>query len=258
MIDGTRSNRGHDPGAGPRARRAADAGWHALPLVALSDDRPRRQARTTRSPRSRSRHAPRAAPACRPAPTRSSSRSPPTAGGSYAANEDAGQRLDHRSVEGEDARHADVGTEPEGVTVSPDGRWVYVTAETSNTILRHRRAARASVVSTFLVDARPRSTAFSPNGRFAYATSEIGGTIARVDARRIASSRGRIGTGEEKPVGVAVSPDGQHLYVTTGAGHALAQLDAVRSTRGGARRSAAALGSRALARWRVSPTPPTD
>ena len=119
-----------------------------------------------------------------------------------------------------------VGTEPEGVTASPDGRWIYVTGETSNTGSVIDVAAER-VVATFLVDARPRDVAFSHDARYAYVTSEVGGTVARVDARRHrVLSRGRIGTGEEKPVGIAVAPDGSRVYLATGATSALVALDA--------------------------------
>lgn len=55
-----------------------------------------------------------------------------------------------------------VGIEPEGVALSPDGRWVYVTAETSNTVsVIDTRASQ--VVASFLVDPRPRAAAL-PHG----------------------------------------------------------------------------------------------
>lgn len=46
-----------------------------------------------------------------------------------------------------------VGIEPEGVTISPDGRWVYVTAETSNTVSVIDTKTN-QVITTLLVGAR--------------------------------------------------------------------------------------------------------
>src|ERR1044071_537018 len=62
-----------------------------------------------------------------------------------------------------------VGIEPEGVAISPDRRWVYVTAETSNTV-SVIDTARRTVAASFLVDPRPRSAALSPDCRWAYVT----------------------------------------------------------------------------------------
>ena len=53
--------------------------------------------------------------------------------------------------------------EPEGVGVSPDGRWVYVTSETSNSVsIIDVRTNK--VVANLLVDLRPRAVAFTPDG----------------------------------------------------------------------------------------------
>src|SRR4029453_15678497 len=95
-----------------------------------------------------------------------------------------------------------VGIEPEGVAVSPDGRWVYVTAETSNTVsVIDTRANR--VVASFLGDGPPRGGAFSPEGSRAYVTNEISGTLSVIDARRHeVLSTVELEGGEGKPVGV--------------------------------------------------------
>ena len=72
-----------------------------------------------------------------------------------AANEDAGNASIIDPISGKVLASLVVGPEPEAVTVSPDGRWVYVTGETSNTIsVIDMRTEK--VVTTFLVDARPR------------------------------------------------------------------------------------------------------
>ena len=49
-----------------------------------------------------------------------------------------------------------VGLEPEGVGISPDDRWVYVTAETSNNVSVIDTTTQ-QVVASFLVDPRPRA-----------------------------------------------------------------------------------------------------
>jgi len=52
----------------------------------------------------------------------------------YAANEDAGTATVTDIRKNKVISSLIVGIEPEGVALSPDGRWVYVTAETSNTV----------------------------------------------------------------------------------------------------------------------------
>ena len=73
-----------------------------------------------------------------------------------------------------------VGGEPEGVTLSPDGRWVYVTSENDSQVTVIDAVA-LEVVTVFDVGARPRSSNFSPDSTRAYVTAENGGTVSVVD-----------------------------------------------------------------------------
>src|SRR5256885_8861907 len=106
-----------------------------------------------------------------------------------------------------------VGIEPEGVAISPSGRWVYVTAETSNSV-SVIDTRKKSVVSNFLVDVRPRAAAWAPDGARAYVTNEISGTLAVIDGRthELISSI-PIDAAQGKPVGVVVSSDSRTVYV---------------------------------------------
>ena len=71
----------------------------------------------------------------------------------YVSNEDAGNAR-RSTAHGRVTKTYIVGIEPEGVAASPDGRWVYVTAETSNTVsVIDTRLGK--VVASFLVDVRP-------------------------------------------------------------------------------------------------------
>ena len=77
-----------------------------------------------------------------------------------------------------------VGGEPEGVTRSPDGRWVYITSENDNqvTVIDHRgagggRGVRRRGPAPLVPRSRPDSTR-------AYVTAENGGTVSVVDNRR--------------------------------------------------------------------------
>jgi len=69
------------------------------------------------------------------------------------------------------------GSEPEGVTMSPDGRLVYVTSEGESRVTAIDAAANR-VLTHFEVPPRPRASAFSPDSGHAYVTSENGGTVS--------------------------------------------------------------------------------
>src|SRR5437867_825461 len=98
-----------------------------------------------------------------------------------------------------------VGIEPEGVAVSPDGRWVYVTAETSNSV-SVLDTKRNAVLSNFLVDVRPRAAAWAPDGAPAYVSNEISAMLAVIAGRthELISSI-PIDGASGRPVGVALT-----------------------------------------------------
>ena len=105
------------------------------------------------------------------------------------------------------------------------GRWVAVTAETSNSVSLIDQA-RNKVVDNLLVDLRPRAAAFSPDGKKLYVTAEIGGTLSVIDAKtHVLLKTIPIARGEGKPVGVAISSDGQRVYVAGGWSGTLSVID---------------------------------
>ena len=75
------------------------------------------------------------------------------------------------------------GEEPEGVKVSPDGKFVYVTSEQEGTVAVVDTAA-AKVIKTFKVGRRPRSIAFMPDGMRAYVNAENDGNVVVVDSAK--------------------------------------------------------------------------
>ena len=137
----------------------------------------------------------------------------------YVANEDAGTATvtDLEETKGASRRWSSASS-PRGSPSSPDGRWVYVTAETSNTVSVIDTPC-TQVVASFLVDPRPRAAAFSPDGKRAYVTAEIGGTVSVVDAAGHQVIAYDPQPPRPKPVGVVVSPDGQRVYVANGHGN---------------------------------------
>ena len=87
------------------------------------------------------------------------------------------------TVVGAHCRDPADGSEPEGVTMSPDGRLVYVTSEGESRVTAIDATANR-VLTHFDVGARPRASAFSPDGAHAYVTSENGGTVSVVDTAK--------------------------------------------------------------------------
>ena len=74
-----------------------------------------------------------------------------------------------------------VGEEPEGVKVSPNGKFVYVTSENTGTV-SVIDVANANLIKTFKVGHRPRSVAFMPDSSRAYIPAENDGAVTLADA----------------------------------------------------------------------------
>ena len=145
----------------------------------------------------------------------------------YVSNEDNGTATATDIASGDTLATLVTGIEPEGVIISPDGRWVYVMAETSSTVTVID-TEKLAVAQTFLVGTRPRDGAFSPDGRRAYISSELGGTLAVVDTgtHTVIDTVPIAYNDTMKPVGVLVSPAGDRVYVANGRGNSVSVIDA--------------------------------
>ena len=144
----------------------------------------------------------------------------------YAGSEDTGAVM---ILDPQDPGHVAsiaVGDEPEGVALSPDERFLYVTLESDNKIAVVDVATRR-VIAKVAVGGRPRSIAFSPDGSRAYVTNELQGTVTELDGRTHQVVRTMTVPGKApRPMGVATSPDGARIYVTTGREGSLVAIDA--------------------------------
>ena len=125
----------------------------------------------------------------------------------------------------------DVGIEPEGMAVSPDGKWVINTSETTN-MLHWIDTSTHELVDNTLVDQRPRHVEFSKDGSLVWASAEIGGTVAIVDTttRQINHTiRFKIpGVHRDKiqPVGIKLTDDGKYAFIALGPANHVAVVDA--------------------------------
>ena len=145
----------------------------------------------------------------------------------YVASEDTGQAVVIDIMSGGVDATIPVGGEPEGVAISPDGRWVYMTSE-EDAQVAVIDTRQNKVAATIKVGARPRSVSFSPDGRRAYVSGENDRTVKVIDvsSHRVLNSVQLPGE-TMLPMDVIPSPDGRRIYVSTGRGGMVAALDAV-------------------------------
>jgi YVTN family beta-propeller protein/parallel beta-helix repeat protein len=103
-----------------------------------------------------------------------------------------------------------VGSNPFGVAVSPDGTNVYITNLGSGNV-SVIDAATNNVIATVNAGKRPYGIAVSPEGSKVYVTNEYSGTVSVIDiATNSVVATLPVGSW---PSGIAVNPDGKAVYV---------------------------------------------
>jgi len=124
-----------------------------------------------------------------------------------------------------------VGVEPEGITVSPDNRWIISASETTN-MLHWIDAKTNNIVENTLVDPRPRAVTFTADSKFAWATSEMAGSLMIVDAKtkqvtkRIGFEIQGVTKDKIQPVGVVIDKESKRAYVALGPANRVAVINA--------------------------------
>ena len=105
-----------------------------------------------------------------------------------------------------------VGVEPEGVGVSPDGKKVVATSETTN-MAHFIDTESYEVIHNVLVGTRPRFAEFTHDGKQVWVSSELGGTVSVIDAnnykilKTIEFEIQGLKKEEIQPVGVRITND---------------------------------------------------
>lgn len=127
----------------------------------------------------------------------------------------------HRQRQGKAVKEIPVGVEPEGMAVSPDGKTVINTSETTN-MIRLVDAETLEVTDNVLVDSRPRFAEFTRDGSKLWTAAEVGGTVTVIDPKtktilkKIEFSVPGLNKEAIQPVGVRVTKDGKKAFVALG------------------------------------------
>ena len=123
-----------------------------------------------------------------------------------------------------------VGVEPEGVGVSPDGKTVVVTSETTN-MAHFVDTETYEITDNVLVGSRPRFAEFTGDGSKVWVTSDGDGVVSVlvVETRKIIKTIGFAIPGVQpeyiQPVGVRVTKDGSKVFVALGPANRVAVID---------------------------------
>jgi PQQ-dependent catabolism-associated beta-propeller protein len=124
----------------------------------------------------------------------------------------------------------DVGVEPEGMAVSPDGGLAVNTSETTNMV--HWIDTRTNeLIDNTLVGQRPRHAEFTDDGKQLWVSSEIGGTVAVIDVARreviktISFAVKGVAKDRVQPVGIKLTRDGRYGFDALGPANHVAVVD---------------------------------
>ena len=148
-----------------------------------------------------------------------------TDGRLYVANEDTASLtvLDLKS--GAIVSRVPVGKEPEGVRVSPDGKWVLVSNESDNSI-SIIDTKTLKVTKSVTVGKRPRDIAFTPDGKSAYVSGEFDSSVYRIHLPAGAPvEKAMQFDNNERPMSVRLDHKRNRLYASLGRGGNVAIID---------------------------------
>ena len=147
-------------------------------------------------------------------------------GNIYISNEDDAKATVFNPKDGSQVAEIPVGLEPEGVAISPTGKHVIVTSESTN-MLHVIAVPGHNIVANILVGARPRSAVFNKAGDLAYSTSEISGEVKKVDMKEFKIlSKAKIADEKAKPKDILLSNDEKTIYVAGGRANQILVMDA--------------------------------
>src|SRR5580698_3234035 len=161
-----------------------------------------------------------------PAPSPSTGTSSATA---WVVNQEDGTVVPISVASQAPGRPVRVGSGPDDIALTPNGRTVYVANQASGTVTpvstRTRKAGKAIRVSD------PGAIAITPDGRTAYVANADAGTVTPID---IAASRALapISLGASDPAFIAITPNSKIAYVLTSAPEQVIPITTASNTAG--------------------------
>ena len=122
-----------------------------------------------------------------------------------------------------------VGVEPEGMGISPDGKILVNTSETTN-MAHFIDTQTRQIVANVLVDSRPRFAEFKHDGSELWVSSEVGGTVSVIDpvkrevTKKVAFDIAGLRKEAIQPVGINITKDGKTGFVALGPANRVAVI----------------------------------
>jgi PQQ-dependent catabolism-associated beta-propeller protein len=123
-----------------------------------------------------------------------------------------------------------VGVEPEGMGISPDGKVMVNTSETTN-MAHFIDTATNQITHNVLVDSRPRFAEFKKDGSEVWISAEIGGTVSVIDTatheikHKITFEVAGLRPESIQPVGVRITKDGKTAFIALGPANRVAVVN---------------------------------
>jgi YVTN family beta-propeller protein len=151
----------------------------------------------------------------------------------FIANEDDAKISAIDAVSGKLIAEMEVGGEPEGVNLRPDGKEVWVTSENDGAVFVINAAKPEVVQKIPVVTGRDRRR-FRPTARARMCRPKTTARLSVIDTATytVVATITLSGT-DQRPMGGAISSDGKFLYMTTGRGKTVAIIDTATNTRVG-------------------------
>ena len=149
---------------------------------------------------------------------------------------DEGEEKEGEAKEGEEEENlvgmttVEVGEEPEGILVSPDGKTAYVTSEVANTVHVVDTASK-EIKANIVVGNRPRRFALTPDQKELWVSNELSGSVSIIDpaSNKVTETINFLPPGfrteDVTPVGITLSKDGKTAVVALGRANHVAFVD---------------------------------
>ncbi len=124
----------------------------------------------------------------------------------------------------------EVGEEPEGILVSPDGKTVFITSEVAN-MVHVVDTATGALKANIVAGTRPRRFALMPDGKTLWVTNELSGSISVIDLEgskvvdTISFEPRGFRPEDVTPVGITTTSNGATAYVALGRANHVAVVD---------------------------------